>query len=725
MSRYVGRVVVDNPDAQGAIESWGFGMDWPCREPRIEGMRGGALTCDLDGEYGWIIGDDAEYIRGLGSIGPRGLAVVGMMDLDEWTVLSGQWRETTAGGGELGIWLHYHDAAGTIAEGTYGYLESITELEPALRVWSWHMPPIPWNTDPAFVDIILLGDGEVAEYALRLPRWQGAGGAINGDARICRGPTLYGRPQGQSAWSLVDEVHDEAISADRSHLTRPELRMTTIEYDYVDGWLLLRFDDRPDPHLFRGPWRDAAGRSVPLRLAPGPIGLRVCGHSALLNVRQLTYPSPVVVRPRLLWHLPSNVVATQEYRGLGSEPPGTAVEAAVEVRGRASRPVVTFSSENPARRGLLRTVQEWRWPEFGAANSEPLSTLDGDSLQLMEMSGECNDSYRGARLSARLEAAPGASLAEIRTNQLVSAAVSADEGESWVDLFTGFVAEDPEISREDASGRERMRLSAADAIEARLPKKFMWGHPSYECWEIGAAFSYILQRAGVRGDLIDVDEELEGVRLPRGRGDERLLAFRGIERVESALDIIATIRGCEWGVGADGRFFLRPVRPHEAGAYDYLIDADATDPEELVVAPFRHARDFGEFANMMAITVGQGWGAAGGWFWDPDSILDPECRRYVGEDWWHVANYPDGDSARDIYRALWERRQQMMDVIYWHTLGHPEIMPGDEVRVEGVGCGIPEGSTFRVTSKAWRLRMGTDSGGYEASYEGVLVEVGG
>lgn len=725
MSRYAGRVVVDNPDAGGAIDVWGIGRDWLCTEPRLDGAGPGAITPDIDGGYGWIIPDTAEYIKGLGAIGPRGLAAIADMDLDEWTVETGSWRETVAFGGDQITWLHCHDAAATIAGGDYGYAQSNDDFEPALLIWIWHMPPAPWNTDPAFVDIVLVGDGEGASYALRLPRWQGAGGAIDGDARICRGPTLYGRLPGESTWSLVDEVHDEQISAERSHLTRPELRRVALEYDPGEGWLILTLDGMSEPHLFRGEWTANNGSRVPFALSAGPLGLRVVGHTALLNVQQLAYTTPVVMRPTTYLTVPSNMQATQSYRGLGSEPAGTDIAAAVETQGDyASRPVVTFTTTNSARRGLLRRVQEYRYPEFSAANSSPLSTEDGDTFQLLEMSGECTDTWRGARLEARIEAAPGETLAEVSLNQEVAAAVTADEGSNWTELFFGYVAEDPERSREDETGRETMRLTATDGIESRLSRRFMWGHPSYEYWPIDEAFEYILERAGVRGDQISVDSSLTGLRLPLGVGSERLLAFRNEERVETALDLIATVRGCEWGVDETGTYFLRPVSAHVAGAYDLAIDLDTSTAEDLVIAPFRHARDFGEFANMMAVTVGQGWNAAGGWFWDPDSIFEPTSPAYVGEDWWMVESFPDGDSVQRIYEALWARRLELSDVLYWHTLGHADTMPGDEVQFTNAGCGITDGSIFRITRKAWRLVGGLENGVYEAQYEGVLVEVG-
>ena len=725
MSRYAGEVIVDNPDADGAITTWGIGLDWPAREPRIDGRHevAGTGTVDLEGEYGWLLGDQAEYISGLGAIGPRGAAEVDDMSLDDWTVEWGDWKETRTFAGYQKTWLHYYNGYGLVANHEDGQIWSKAGYVPAIRVWIWHMPPIPYNGDPCLVDIAFEGDGLMPSYILRLPRFDSPGGAMEGDDRVHRYPTLYGKRPGGSSWSVVDEIRTDYAATGMTHLDRPELQMVTIEYDSMAKWLMVRLGYEHGPHLFRGSWRDEGDHEVPFALTDGPIGLRVCGHTALLNVQQLAYPSPVTVRPTLRWNMPPRVQSVSSYRMMRSAPSGVTMEGATDAAGNASRPAITFSSSASARRGLLWNVQEYREPEFGAANPEPLSTEDGDTLQLMEMSGECSDRWRGGRLSATLMAAPEASLAEVRSNQKIIARVSDDEGENWTTLFTGYAADDPEISREDGSGRETLHLSARDGIEGRLPKKIMWGHCSYEDWPVGDAFEHILQRAGVPDALISVDAAIAGVQdLPFGTGGERLLAFRGSERVETALDQIATIRGLQWGVDQSGSYFLRPMPTHTAGAYDHTIDLATSDPDDLVMAPFRHAQDMGEFANMMVVMVGQGWRARGGWFWDPASIEDPTSERYVGEDWWELVDCPDGDSAQAIYDALWQRRLELSDAVYWQTLGHAEIMPGEHVRVLNAGCGLTSGSIFRVSNKAWRLEMDEDNGVYSASYEGVLVE---
>lgn len=724
MARYAGEIIVDNPDADGRISTWGIGLDWPAREPRIDGRAhvGATGTVDLDGEYGWFLGDEAEYISGLGAIGPRGFAEVDDMDLDDWTVVSGAWKETRTFGGYQKTWLHFYDGAGTIADGDYGYLYSNADYVPAIGVWIWHMPPIPYNGDPIMTDIIFLGDGTAPQYALRLPRYDSPGGAFPGDDREHRYPTLYGRTLDQTSWSVVDEIRAGYAAAGMDHIARPELQQLTIEYDSGSKWLIIRVGYHSTPHLFRGSWKNAAGRDVEFALTDGPIGLRVTGHTALFNVQQLAYRSPVAIRPSIYWNMPPRVQTTATYRMIRSAPPGTTVAGSQETSGNDSRPVITFSSTNGARRGLLWNVQEYRVPEFSAANSDPLSTEDGDTLQLVEMSGQCTDRWRGASLEATLQAAPGSSLASVGVNSKVTAQVIEDETTA---LFVGYVADDPEVTREDSTGRETMHLSARDGIEARLARKLMWGHCSYEGWPPCAAFEHILLRAGVPAALIDVDADVADVPdLPCNVGPERSLAFRPSESVETALDLIATIRGLQWGVRATGVYFLRPMPTHTAGAYDLTLDLATSTPDDLVMAPFRHARDFGEFFNMMVVMVGQGWRARGGWFWDPDSIETADSDRYVGEDWWHLEDVPDGDSAQVIYDALWQRRQELSNVIYWHTLGHADIMPDDYVRVQNAGCGITDNSIFRVTSKRWTLTTGEENGVYSASYEGVLVEVG-
>jgi len=133
------------------------------------------------------------------------------------------------------------------------------------------------------------------------------------------------------------------------------------------------------------------------------------------------------------------------------------------------------------------------------------------------------------------------------------------------------------------------------------------------------------------------------------------------------------------------------------------------------------AQDYDDFCNMLFVLVGSGESAAAHLMTDFPSINDSSAANYIGEDRWAIHIEPDADDALVLAKRLWAKRDQLAQTIYWTTHYHPELMPGDEVRVQCARVNVPDGTIFRIAGKSWS--DGRDHR-FEQTFEGVIVEEG-
>ncbi len=720
-ARAASKLTIDNPDADGKISEWGIGVDWVAGERRLQTL---AWTADLSGQYGWLYGDDVEYIPKLNAIGPVGVAALAPMVLSQWTVNKGLWRESPSAGQLRTRWLQFYDGRPERLHDAFGSITSKGIYSQNLIFWIWRMPQPEDDTDPCLVDITWEGDGVVPRYRLRIPGAQSTGGTLSAETQTNWYPTLSGITQSASAWTTIDQHLGGGMTG---YTTGQEALLQVVRVEYVDGWMLIRFNGQEDVWAYRGAWQDSDGHEVLFGPSAGPITLEVCGHPCFINVQQLAYADEAQIASSAWFFTPKHTNATPSYRVIKYEPNETAdvSVAAQSLADHATRPLVTFTSDT-INRPLLYRVQEYRAATVGAANSSAITTADNANLQLLAISGRCDEDWRGATIEATVEAAQGELLTDIAFNSKIKAQVTLDGGDNWYTQFTGYTLA-PHDLRDDPTARQVRTISAADGIQARLQHKQMMWHSSYGGWPVDDAFEHILNRAGIPAALISVDSDVTLADmgalyyLPEGepRGAE-VLSFRPDETVVSALDKLAVIRDLEWGVSVAGVYFLRRRPTHVAGHYDWTLDEDTVTDTDTIFR-LEHTQDFDEFCNMLYVLVGQGEGARSHTITDLASVFDATAANYIGEDRWRVHIEPDADDAVTLAKRLWSKRTELSRVVYWSTYYHPELMPGDEVRVQVDRCNIPADSIFRITSKDWSI--GSD-GQFSQSLEGVLVEEG-
>lgn len=752
----------DNPDAYGHVDTMGFGKNWTAAEPKVKGRR----TPDFMGQYGWHY-NNLEYIEPMKAIAPLGEAdLVGSslpdMSFDDWEVdrwpgpeivwqnddnenLDCKWILTPkAGQHRGGRWLHYVDGTpGLHGAGEYQSIISNAAWPTALIFWFWQMPPDEAETDPTYFVITFHGDGEVPLYALYFPRRVVGEGehetVVPTDSRRQMLPTLYGRPQGEERWTVVDECRS-GLSGLRAEDTGAVFQMVKIEF--TDEWLLVGTIERDEPWAYRGGWTSRLGFLVDeFEMVPGKVEVNVIGQTAKFNVATLTYPQTAIMYPTTCITVPERIQKVPYYRRIATPQayaadPETEPRVGVEVdwvdeRHYKTRPKVTFErpSDKPTERAALYNVQEFRYSVLTPVNHNPVQTQGNPTRKLLSIGGELSDKWRSATLNARLQAKPGSALPAIPINSVARAEVSVDAGVTYHNHFSGRVAP-PEIGKPPGARPSYADLSCGDDISVRFPKKKLYGYCSLEGWPVDEAFVYLLGRgASVRTELIDIDplvcpEEMgEDYFLPIGEPKgKRMLDFAMDMDLISALDTITKIRDLQWGQKQDGRYFLRVPLEHVPGAFDFTIDK-AAGGEDIILS-LRDVRSLDDFVNVIVVMAGTGWDTTAKVICNWASIEDSADPAFSGDDWWHIETYHDSDNVHKMARRLEEQRMSLADVIYADLRDRPELMPDHEVEVQGFfggsGVRVADGTIFHIAHKTWHCDP--EEGQYRQTLEGHVVE---
>ena len=728
-TRAAAKLIIDNPNADGQVITWGIGRDWEAAEEKAM-FRG--LSADLAGQYGWLYNGQFEYLEKLKAIAPIGRATFTDMALADWTPTQGAWAESSKAGALRTTHLHFYDTRpGLVALNEYGILTSKDDYLPNLALSVWRFPASNEETDPCVFEVHFLGAGTGPVYALSFPA-SGPGGAYYSERFGQAGaqytsPALIGRLPGQSTWTVIDEWKGGG-APQQAHGLAAKAYFQGMRIEYADGWLLVRVFGTNETWAYSGAWRDSSGNLHDFSLGPGKIEIRVAGHTAMFALTQLAYPSAAVLLPSAYFFTVPPVNPVPSYSVIGSAPLETAIGVTADEFGNGTRPGVLFTSSG-GMRAVLYNVQEYREATVGNAQSNPLTTVGNPALQLVSIRGELTSAWRGATLDAELKAAQGETLPELKTNDKVEAAVSLDGGTTWVRQFVGYNVPLEKYLETEQVGRVRAKLHAASWDEARGRKKVLLWNCSFEGWAVDAAFRYLLNRAGVPDSLIDVHADVSVAKMgayyylpvgnPKG---ERLLQFRQDESLVSALDQIAKLRGLEWGADQDGKCFLRPPLVHTPGYADFTISDESASSGDF--RSFRRVRSGDDYFNCLLVLAGEGFNMAARLWQDAASITEPTYRDYVGDDWWRVEMQPEGDNVQQIAARLWQGRTEGADLIYWKTSQNPELLPDMYLKVQVSGMDIPSNSIYRITRKAWQVDDPEGAGRYSQEIEAVLVEVG-
>jgi len=743
MSRYARaavQIIVDAAHCDGMITVLGVGRDWTADEPRNT-LALDQRTPDVAGTYGWWYSGLFEHITKLNCIAPIMTYTAAPLELGsgagEWTVNKGLWRESAASG-VLGIagagLLEYYDGRpGRYAANAWGQITSVDEMAPNLQVYCWRMQGSPQETEAAAVEFVLEGAVAGEFYCLGFPSNGDAGimGAATGRTGWQSHPYLMGWRSGDTEWTMIDNLSVGAAPGNSGPQRKASLLGLRIEY--LDGALLVRTDKHNDPWVFCGQWIHE-GAYVDFALAEaGHVKVNVTGHPALVGVWPLAAPATVDLYPRAYYIRSSDPVESNDpqYKIIGVAPTGTSLAHAVDTNpgdANQKRPKVTFAASDTTKRACLYNVQEYRLATIGGADSDPVTLTNGEeTFRTLVISGHVDRSFKGATVDIDYCCKPGYVLNEIRPNAKVGVEVGAlPEGgvNSWHPQFVGY-ALPPAKGRSE--GRSSGRVSCADMVTARLRKKCMGWHCSYEGWPLDDWFEHILNRAGVPGTLIAVDPDISYAvmgnlyYLPTStRRGKRKVCYGPSVRVPSALDEGCKLRDLEWGVSALGVCFLRPRTVFAMGHSHWVVSEAGT--AHNMIFDFRHTRSVGDFANLLQVMVGEGVSAAARIMVDDASWSSPSSARFIGDLWTRYESYPSGDDLDSIANRLWDEIVYMDSLVSWTEYDRPSIMPGDEAAVTvDASMNITPGSIYRIADKRWGIR---EDGRYWQTLEAELVEAG-
>ena len=725
--RVAANIIINNAHCDGMLTKLGIGRDWDAMEPRDDAQ---GFTPDVAGQYSWFYKDVFEYIDLLRAIGPIRTFTLADMSLANWTV-QGKWRVGSSSGIAKHKSLAFYDGRpglydGVNAGSAWGKATSVaSNLGPNLQFWVWRCGQAPAETDPILFAIHLRPASGI-EYALCFPG-QGAAGKYHEDKTgetdaQTTAPYLMGLVPGEDHWTVIDRRNQGAGPTVGEIGKEPTLEIIRIEYD--DGMLLVRTGDRDKGWAFGGDWLSQAGVTQTFALSAGTVEVCVIGHTAQFLMASLTAPTGKVLAPHKYLFTASDYNQTPSYKSITCLPAGTAVAAVAEVHPlitQRTRPSVTFTTSG-AERPLLYCIQESRAATISGAESDPLDTYAAPSFALMECSGQVGESWRGSSVTATLQNLPGHDLNAAKPNSKVL--VNVQTGGVAVRLFTGYVTPPEQEMLPGArtgitsNAKTVARLTAQDIIEARLSKKQMMFHSSYEGWTEGAAFAHILQRAGVPtaydvaaalaagtpeqcpAALVSVDAACTSILPSSAQRGTRKFRFTPDCEVVSALDTVAQAFGRRWGVNAAGVVFLSPAYAHTTGHYDHTLDYDSIVAADLVNA-FRSTRTVLDFRNFLMVMVGEGNGAAAKIIADTASMWTDTATNFVGDLWSRFVAFPDGSDLDAIAVALWDEIATWQHYVEWEMKDCPEIMPDEEVRMQVPSNIVPTNAIFRVLSKSW------------------------
>ena len=746
-SRVASNLIIDNAHADGMITTPGIGRDWPAIEPRDNEL---TFSPDLGGQYGWFYDGQFEYIDKLGGIAPLGTVAKTSMALSNWTVTQGKWRNSAYSGNLQTQYLHYYDAeAARYAANEYGILTSKNSYAPNLVFWIWRMGSAPAETDPALFGIHFLGSGGAVQYALYLPAYKTGSdyeAELTGrSGRTELQPYLLGKPAVENTWTLVDKLNAGSVPSVGGTGNTSKFQVLRIEY--IDGTMLVQMNDAGQAWAFKGTWKTNENRDVEFALANGPIQVRVMGHMAQFGMAQIAYPSTALLRPQAHFYVPAPYEQTPNYRTIKHEEAGATISVAAwaSAMGPArTYPAATFATTDTSRRAILYNVQEYRNPTIGGAVSSEVCSGASNTFKLVSVNGLLDENWRGATLNAEVEARPGYTLADLKPNSKLKCFVSTNDGTTSYKQFTGYVTP-PEKFQAGGPVRVKGTLAATDIFAARLEKKCMHFHCSYEGtgdangWTVPGAFEHVLHRAGVPDALISIHADLTlanmgaAYYMPSSTAKGlRKFSFDPDAGVVAALDTITAAgsipsavtpylrRGLCSGVDQDGVVFLRPAYEHTAGAYDLTLDEDTATLEDIA-ENLTSKRTLADFTNYLIVMAGEGVDAVQKVLIDQASWSTSTSQRFIGDLWQRFMAYPDGTDVDAIAASLWAQLGHMHWLIEFDQGDNPDIMPDEEVRVQTSNLNIPTNSIYRIIGKDWKCKA---NGRFSQTLTAVMVESG-
>lgn len=736
MPLYEAEIVVDNPDAEGAIDLFGLHKDWYHRVHNRFGVYG-------SNEEAEARHDKTEYIEAVRAVKPAGWLPQGDMvfatgaegEGQGWWRDYGDWRRTrvavlderpyfadmyNADAGATGIistnWLIQQNFGivtvrsappkreeGDPPRSAYTMVSYLTEG----HIYEWVFP----IADKTYKYPFMLATNRTTGYTDVLSVWQGAGGS------------QYKTANEEIVDELWFELLDGAwvirrLGVDNAWVIRPrtcwpipmgrlvisivglpcKLYAAEIEYPATSSvtarpWLLLNDQlynvTAADRTWHNHAWKPNSYWNVRTTAETGQTGEldRDC-----LNACLATYEACITAAGNDPDAIQACIVAYN-----------TCTEACGLVGNVEITAKTTFSySHTDAKHScpLCYVATMKIAAHRQAANSSAVSLTGSQDVQSLSYSLNARGRGQSATISVRDTAGSRA----WKGQELVTVSIGK-HGDTKAQKFEGHIG-DLERTRDgsrEIGATAYISLPVQDPIDARLAKKYMawvtaaggdnlarWVYDVlYNAGEPASRLTDILAMIGTANDPV----------IPLGLPqDEQGFAFDPTAAVPDAFDQVVGSMGREWGWNAEtGQYFLR-VRPSYGGTADWTLDDDTATAADFAWM-VEHTSSREEFRNYLLLIVATG-GRDQTVLWpDQDSHLDSSASNFVGCDLWEVIRESDMATGLEAAWRRWNDLGEMPSRIRWSMTPDTSLGPSKFVQVQVSKMNITTDAIYRIVEE--------------------------
>ncbi|HUU22067.1 MAG TPA: hypothetical protein VM389_05970, partial [Phycisphaerae bacterium] len=597
------------------------------------------------------------------------------------------------------------------ADTAQGQATSIASLPPAIQISLLRCGPVDGQTIAPRLELTFLGDGEGRCFGLTLPPpWEGQ----CADRAYERRPTLYWWAPGEFASREVLAIYEGTGLQGSYGWAEPVAQQLQVEQidDYLrvrlpgadEEWIVPTGDYPLTRGCVRASWYGESGMINVSRLRPTEWvyyrWVTLADGRQILQWRETAatgytgaYPFAIPREPHTIpeWMNGDAGVVDYTVGTVGDQPPGWTVTAN-EVTG--NRPMIHFVGAGGDNRAILYILKEIRRADRITLAAAP-TTIYPDKVTWHR-----DNSWRGANFTAEIK--DFAEAITLRPYHRAELKVCWDTGVGTPAPATRIIGylDGTKTERDGGkfSGFPVPTLRAQDHPTTKLDKKFMRHMPSFELWTAAEIFQFVVEGAGVRDGLINIDPLVTSAYvLPKGSPPwEPAFGYEHDYGVIQALDIMLVDRlGLQWGRNSTG-YFLRPRPTWTTGdTPDWTLDLNETDPDEITLRLVA-TENSSAWRNYVMRLTGARDTAQGALWADSDTLTDPTNAHYAGDDLWDIEGGAESTSLASYmaYRRLKELRQY--EICIEHDCQKLDLAP--DMFVE-VNCGlsrVPDGSVFRI-----------------------------
>ena len=636
----------------------------------------------------WVHAGTQE-IDGLHAIAPRGIVPWQNMELANWTVSYGNWRETIPAITTPRVqMLHFN----SVGPGLIGGIYSNNTFRPGVYLRALRLPPPDGETLPAYLVVDFHGEAEAVGYSLLLPF-----GNLTADGTDVLLPRLYQWEPGEGVEVGVTEPLAERTMIPDTLRAGTTPIVQDIIVEQLDDYLYIMISDQ------NAPWIIDVGDDP---LTRGRVAISATGHNILFALEGIAWGTSVSCRPQKYLPMPEWVQGGADvanYGWTGWRPTGTGIAVTEQVHEtglRMTRPIVTFTTGPTADlRPLIYRVRQFNPPEITVGTS---SETTEDPIAF---SWSRNNEWRRAYATAEFRDWDDSTV--LQPNGYAELRFAWDVGglaPTPAARITGHLV-DPQRSYVGAEfgGLGQPHIRIEDHPSACLADKKFYRHmDSSETNDAADLFEGLLNTWGVDDSYINVAAGIAGA-YTVGMGTPRWAAMFDLGHECGAIQALDRIFrdyfGLQWGWNASG-YFLR-ARPVYSGTPDWILDYDQTTDATEIVTRMEVAKGWGELRNYVWVMSDTGTGALAR---DLPSHVDAAADDYIGDDWWQIERTDDDSAAEYMVQQWLAQRLQYALMVEFETQ-KSDLEPDNFVQIDThPNPDIPDNSVFRILDEAGQGR---------------------